>query len=530
MRLRSLFTAMLTGVLLVGSVWAGAALSPITRTGSEPGSTVRETAGQLTGQGARAGTAGLGDCSTLGANEACVGAAKVSLEPQPPTPGEWEHDRATCLPLSLDGFDPEGSVAHAPDVRMPWIENNNCIYMGGYGLGPSNPVLTWDQQYGLWVRSTVYTDAQGDDIVLTIIDAEGYFGDYNKLCGDAEPRCGSHEIAEDLGAELGLDPNGFIIASTHSHTSLDLIGGWGGVPPWYMDQVARSIKDSIRQAFANRVPARLEAGDELARRYNSDRRDLYWAAEDPSINWLRALDRNGAVISTVGVFASHPVNYDESLGLGHGDYPPAFAAETEANQGGGLGMIMQAGLGNMTGGGNWETKGKGLADLLPAPGTGTPVTAPDIKVKRQFWDQPVTNGPLGSLGAGGFFDRPFGGPAAVDAGKASVNRCHSASPLSVHVNVVAAKIGGVFVTSAPGEVFANFTNTIEERAPITSLAIAQANDALGYMPQSIEANLVGQQGTGFIVADHVGYEDAYMIDRCFGDMALQTTLDLLNQI
>jgi hypothetical protein len=62
------------------------------------------------------------------------------------------------------------------------------------------------------------------------------------------------------------------------------------------------------------------------------------------------------------------------------------------------------------------------------------------------------------------------------------------------------------------------------------MPLSQANDALGYMPQSFELNPVGQQGLGFVAGGYliVNYEDSYAIDRCFGDMALETTHDLLS--
>lgn len=523
MRLRSMFTAFATGLLLVGSVWAGVGLAPVDP-GANPASAGLPQAGEI-------GSLDVGTGETLGADEIFVGASKISLEPTPDAEaGEvWERDKTKCLPATSG--DPQAGMDHVADWRNPWIENSNCIYMGGYGIGPTNPILTWDTEYGLWVRTTVFTDAAGDTVVMTLLDAEGYFGDYNKMCGTAEPRCGAFNIAEDLGTELGIKPDGFIIASTHSHTALDLIGGWGGVPGWYMDQVVQSIKDSVRQAFANKVPATLRAGDTLARNFNGERRSKYRSAEDPSINWIRATDRAGKVISTVATFATHPVNYDEELGIGHADFPGSFAAQAEANQVDGIAAVFQAGLGNMTGGGSWEPKGQGLANVIPAVGGGTPVTAPDVRVKREYWDQPVTNLPLGSLGAGGFFDKPFkAGPVTVEAGKSAQAPCRSASAMSARVSVVAARIGGVIVTAAPGEVFANYSNTIEERAPITALAVGQANDAVGYMPQSFETDHVARQGVGFVGKPFAEYEDAYSIDACFGDKALETTLRLLGQI
>ncbi len=51
------------------------------------------------------------------------------------------------------------------------------------------------------------------------------------------------------------------------------------------------------------------------------------------------------------------------------------------------------------------------------------------------------------------------------------------------------------------------------------------------MPQS-RANPVGQQALGFAAggAVFVNDEDSYAIDRCVGDMALETTLTLLARL
>ena len=524
--IRNIVTGVVTGGTILGTAFASSMLRPV--------------ADPLTTDSARTNTlpileqVAVGDALTpLESGEAYVGAAKISLEPRPGDyNGTWVTDRDACLPQDEILADPLAQMPHIADYEhTPWIENNNCIYMGGYGIGPSNPVTTWDQEYGLWVRSTVVTDANGDTLAFTLLDAEGYFSAYNRLCGPLEPRCGSQQIADDLAAELGLpSSDGIMIGSTHSHTSLDLIGGWGGVPEWYMDQVVDSIKDSIRTAYATRVPATLEAGEVLAREFNGQRRSGYHSAEDATLNYLRGIDRNGAVIATVGTYAAHPVNADEGGGVGHGDFPPIFSAAAEAEFGG-VATVMQAGLGNISPRTGMLNQGTGLAARLPDVGDGTRIANPDIRVKRQYWDQPVTNGPLGALGGGGFFDRPFAGPAVVDVGRQTVNRCRSASPVSAHVSVTAAKIGNVVVTAAPGEVFSNFTNTLEERSTVTTLALAQTNDALGYMPQEFEARPESSQGAGFVDDSFFfEYEDAYSIDRCFGDMAMETTLGLLGSL
>ena len=522
-RLRVALTGLVTGALMIGMAWAGVGLAPV--------STVTDETLEPTAPARGASPTAVGIEEALVDDEVWVGVSAISLEPRPDDfSGVWETDAEACLPQGQAADNPEDTLAHVADWRSPWIEDSNCIYMGGYGIGPTNPITSWDQEYGLYVRSTAITDAEGDTVVLTLLDAEGYFSDYNNMCGPLVPECGTEAMEDALADELGIDASGIIIASTHSHTALDLIGGWGGVPGWYMDQVATSIMESIREAVTNQVPATLEAGEFLARQYNSERRGGYRSAEDPTVNYIRAIGRDDSQVAFVGTYAAHPTSYDEDLGIGHGDYPAVFAKEAEALHGG-QATLLPAGLGNMSLRHGWDGAGPALATLIPEIGSGTPVTNPDVRSARHYWEQPVTNLPLGALGGGGFFDKPFGGPATVDAGRQVINRCRSASPVSARMSVSAARIGGVVITAAPGEVFANYTNTIEEKAPITALAIGQANDALGYMPQSFESHHLSRQGGGFIDDDYFfDYEDAYSIDACTGDMALETTLSLLGEL
>jgi hypothetical protein len=208
--------------------------------------------------------------------------------------------------------------------------------------------------------------------------------------------------------------------------------------------------------------------------------------------------------------------------------------------------------------------GAGLASLIPNVGDGIDVTNTEVKYGRAIWAHPATNAPLTALGLPGFFDREFlAAPAKVSVADGCINypcgeppvppqdqddveetaeflgqnaSCDSASPSSVQMNVQALRIGNqLSLTAAPGEVFSNYTNTVKDRSDsVVTLPVGQANDALGYMPQSFEmaTNPASNQGAGFGVSGpgHIEYEDAYAVDRCLGDMALEQTLALLGQL
>jgi hypothetical protein len=171
MRLRSIFTAGLTGMFLVATAWAGVGIAPIdVPTGPEAGKPLG------TPPNAR-----VAEDVTLGADEALVGAAKVSIAPQPDAAkGEvWEHDAGKCT-TALDG-DIEGTLPFATELKSPWPENPSCIYAGGFGVGPSQPLTAFDEEFGLWSRSVAVQNG-GGTVILTILDAEGYFARYNKMC------------------------------------------------------------------------------------------------------------------------------------------------------------------------------------------------------------------------------------------------------------------------------------------------------------------------------------------------------------
>jgi hypothetical protein len=597
---RSTLVAGLTGTLMVSAAWAGIGLAPVPAP-SLPATGAAAPDASVTSTGDATATTttttAAVDPVTLGAGQLLVGAAKTSMDPRPDLmqkkgfpDARWEVDPAKCkttqpawiadLPKSalnaMDGIANPGSV---------WPENPSCIYQGGFGLGPVNPVGSFDQEFGLWVRSMAFSDGT-QTLITTVIDGEGWLWDYRSKCTD----CGAKQINAALGADPELKARGVTAAShvlhaTHSHASPDFIGGWGFVPNWYMAQITEAIKSTARQAVLSMEAATLETGEVEARAHNAERRGTYRAAEEAAMSWVRAVavEKNppapvetsaaspspsptGAgrsdeapgrptqdsspvpspspsptgtaptagprVIATLGAFAAHPVTYGTHAGVAHPDWVGLFNQRLEQRFGG-IGLHFMTGLGNLTGA-NKTTGGK-LADLVPAVGQGRPVDDTTVKVAAGTATSALTNVPLSALGTPGLFDRKFNPtPAVVRTGENANAPCLSTSPQSVELPYSAARIGDDLVfTAAPGEVFANYTNTVEEKnAGRITFALAQANDALGYMPQSFEINPVGQQGLGFVAGGFVfvNYEDSYAIDRCTGDLMLEETLKLLAEV
>ena len=222
---RSTLVAAVTGACMVSVAWAGVGLSPMlgpVAPTALPGTTTTSTSTAAT-------TSSPTNPVTLGAGQVLVGAAKASMAPRPADmaarfPGaRWETDPVKCTPTEPGWYDdiPKAALMAADGIASAgstWPENPDCIYMGGFGIGPQNPVSSFDPQLGLWVRSVAISDGT-TPFVMTVIDAEGWFWDYNKKCTD----CGAKQIGAALAADpdlarFGVKPSSFILHATHSHS------------------------------------------------------------------------------------------------------------------------------------------------------------------------------------------------------------------------------------------------------------------------------------------------------------------------
>jgi hypothetical protein len=533
---RSAVVALVTGSLLITVAWAGAVVVPAPEL-VDQGLALPERAPQVdrragdTGHAEPAAQAAQTAAPELGPGELLAGASKVSINPAPDeAAGEvWQTEGCAT------GVTP-GEAAHTEKV---WTESPDCIYMGGRGLGPSEPITRIDPDNGLFVRTLALSDGQ-DTTVLAQVDGVYWFGQYDTFC----ERCGFHDLAEDLGAELGIDPAGFVLAANHSHNAPDFIGGWGGAPRWYMRQVADAMRDSVREAVADLRPARLEYGEALAREMNVERRSFYRSAEDPTFTWFRAVEaapdgEQPSAIGTVGAFSAHPVTTGYQDGTGHADWPGVFSSLV-AEEFGGVGIAFVAGLGNMLPECGTQCMATGLAGLIPDIGGGRALEAPDVRSAQTFWDQPLSNVGLVGFRAGMFFDRTIiSQPRTIRTGKSDDKPCVSTGPIAVRTSVSAVRIGEeLAITAGPGELFANLTNTLKERATfgvdqgrpkVVTLPLSNANDGLGYIMQAFETDHAGRQVLGFTDAP-AEYEDAFGLDACFGDMVVESTIGLLRDL
>lgn len=469
-----------------------------------------------------------------------VGANATTFDPAPQLyGGTWQTEG--CTEIDEGNLDQTHLL---PGDGHGWpAASKDCIYLGGFGIGPARAAHSVDNG-GVWVRSIAISNGL-KTVVWQIIDATGYFYAYNPTDCDG---CGIFDVKQKLSTDTGLPADNISIGATHTHAGPDLYGGWGGIPKWYSAQIRDSIIVSAKQALLNLRKAKIVVGETPQRTFNNERRDTYYSTPDYQATWLQATDLvTKKAIATVANYAAHPTIVGGPVL--HADWPGA-ASRRFQHRGGGVGLLFEGGLGNMSirtrpgkdEDAEAENTGIAFGDAIitDIKQGGTTLTTNEVESIATQVSHPVTNPVLFAGGVLNLFSRDFlptgpGGdvPGAYHWSKAGmddpafIRGCDTAQALQLKTLVVGNRIGNALVLFAPGEIFSNIPLVAKSKTSnsVQTFVFGQMNDSLGYIIQSYEFDIQGNVVTeyGTMTGE---YEEVFAVDRCFGDHVLQTMLEI----
>jgi hypothetical protein len=146
----------------------------------------------------------------------------------------------------------------SPDPSQPCDLNQN-FHLGGFGLGPTRvsvgPLVEPDGTVeSIYARAVAISNRRGQTLLLADIENQGMFAAYK------QGPYGLWDIRVQVSHDTGVPVQDIIVNTDHSHAGPDMIGLWGGVPVSYLQLVHDRAVKALDQAYANRVPARLEVG------------------------------------------------------------------------------------------------------------------------------------------------------------------------------------------------------------------------------------------------------------------------------
>src|SRR5437870_5091684 len=215
------------------------------------------------------------------------------------------------------------------------------VYLGGYGLGPHRPAT--------WVRDPLFARAlvlgcvgqTGSAVAVEEIDNQGMSVAYRPTVGPY----GLEDIRTAAASAAGISRSHIILATDHSHAGPDLIGVWGFVPTWYLQEVAAGASRAIATAAATLRPVTLSVGSvrapELVHTQFDDPSVGALDHVDDAVRVLRATAADGTVVSTLVDFAAHSTVMGSTNRGVSPDWPGRLATMLEAAGGNGPVVVLE---------------------------------------------------------------------------------------------------------------------------------------------------------------------------------------------
>ena len=238
----------------MSAAWAGVGLAPhrAADRGADASAPAPTAAAALAAQPpADRPAARPGRARALPDGQFLVGASVTSLAPEP---AKWQTkdcalEDESQLERSAVPRQPRGQN-HLPPG---WPKTPDCVYLGGYGIGPGRVATSVDPYAGYNVRTLAISNG-AQIVVWQMMDAVGYFAKYRAdLCAD----CGMLDMRRRIGAAIGMPAANVAIGATHTHGGFDGYGAWGGIPDWYRTQVRDAVIRSAFDAVRAMQPAQL---------------------------------------------------------------------------------------------------------------------------------------------------------------------------------------------------------------------------------------------------------------------------------
>lgn len=268
------------------------------------------------------------------------------------------------------------------------------IFMGAYGIGSTRGAATA-------VHDRVYSRAMVlrsgcVSVAMVILDTPG---NSNRVLA---------AIAEGVAEKTPITREGLYVGATHSHSSPDLQGLWGGVSDAYKARLISLTVQSVTRAYEAAAPADLTVSRGTGP--NRNRRD--WGITDDELTVLDAKAKDGSRIGTLVNFAAHPV----VLGMSNREISRDFCGYTVDSLEESLGakdrvLFFNGAQGDASPDGGEgdgfaraESYGTLLADAARTAMDAPAPVAPGVVVHYLPWKQEVTNTNFRLMNELGFLD------------------------------------------------------------------------------------------------------------------------------
>lgn len=364
------------------------------------------------------------------------------------------------------------------------------VCLGGYGACANGKGRTMTHvKDPLYARALAFADDRGGALILVHTTNVGLFASYKTIAG-----VGAYHVRQAIARRTGVPATSVIVQADHSHAGPDTIGIWGGVPTSYLQQLQDAAIDAGVAAWRARRDAVIRVGTADGPGITSSYESAPNLETDDEFRLLWANEaRTGRRLATLVNYSPHATVLGSGNKGASGDWPEWAAQMAEARYGGaGLGSVGTLGredFGAAEDGAAGEAEARARLDRLFTAATAAGKRIPDrdgVAARTTFIREPIAQPvllanlvPEGTIDAGGYdlsIDRDVGAPWLTGS--------------LIGTYAGAARIGDVFLGTAPGESFPELQSYLRDEGGVRGARahfhLGAANDFLGYMLRPLD--------------------------------------------
>lgn len=192
--------------------------------------------------------------------------------------------------LSQSALAWEAGFQRADLLTKKNLNDKHPVYLAGYGLfGNREAKGILDPVY----IDSLYLKSGSTELIFIAMDVVGFSQSFGE------------KLRIRLSEELSMPLENILISATHTHSSIDLQGLWGGVSHQQREAILERAAQSAIDAYGKRQPVTVSlAVSKTGKGFNRRTRNS-WII--PQITTLKVLDKNKSPLALLFSFGSHPV-------------------------------------------------------------------------------------------------------------------------------------------------------------------------------------------------------------------------------
>ena len=200
----------------------------------------------------------------------------------------------TLTLYSLSGYAWIAGFGKEPLVTEQDFHTEDSVFLAGYGLFGNRPATGIHDEVS---ARTLYLSDGSKKLLFVSLDAVGFSQAF------------AEQLRTALTESIDIRKDNILLSATHTHSSIDIQGIWGGTTEQQQEQLIRRVVQSARSALTSQQPVTLKLNQSMKGQGENRRHPS--GGIIPQITSIEIETKDQKPVALLFTFGSHPVVLDQ---------------------------------------------------------------------------------------------------------------------------------------------------------------------------------------------------------------------------